>query len=150
MVVPVVVIGNIVAFGGAFGKTEQVRLAVIPEVVVAEGDVGGLFAVQGTVSLHLVLVGSRIAVEEIVIVHPYILVILLKSNIVAFGAIHVHNAQVANFHILRILDTDAPTVRHGIVTDTFDRHVGLFGTAEINHHVSRFHNGRIGNITDKA
>ena len=68
--------------------------------------------------------------------HPDVLVVLLQADIVAFVAVHVHDAQVADFHILRILDTDAPTIRHGIVTDTLDRHVGLFGTAKINHHVA--------------
>ena len=150
MVVPVVVISDIIAFGRTFGKTEQVRLAVIPEVVIAEGDIGGLLAVQRTVALHLVGIGTRIAIEEVVVVNPDILVVLLQTNIVALVAIHVHDAQVADFHILCVLDTDAPAIHHGIGTHALHRHVGIFGTAEIDHQVARFKNTRVSHITNQT
>ena len=107
MIVPVVVIGDVVVGGivavGTFGKAEKVTFAVVPEVVIAEGDVRRFFAVERTVSLCLVGVGTRIAVEEVHVVHPNVSVVLLKTDVVTFIAIHIHNAEIANFHVLRVL-----------------------------------------------
>ena len=53
MIVPVVVIGDVVGFFFAL-HTLEIALAVVPEVVVGVGDIGGGFGIQRTVSIGLV------------------------------------------------------------------------------------------------
>ena len=150
MVVPVVVISNVKTVGRAFGKAEQIRLAVIPEMVVAEGHVGGLFAVQGTIALDLVLVATRMAVEEVAVVHPNVLVILLQANVVAFVGIDIHNTDVADFNIESVLDTNAPAVCRSVVTDTFDRHGATFLFAHVNQDVTLVGHFGVGHVANQA
>ena len=119
-------------------------------MVVAERNVGGHFAVQSTIAFDLVLITAGMAVEKVVVVYPHVLVVLLQANVVTFVRIDIHDAQVADFHILSILDADAPAVYRSIVTDTFHRHVGRFGLAEINHHVALHKRIRIRHIANEA
>ena len=81
MVIPVVVIGDVIigrfVAENAFGKSEKVAFPVVPEVVVAEGDIGRLFAVQSAVAFGLVGIGTGISVKEVVVVNPDVGVVLL-------------------------------------------------------------------------
>ena len=119
-------------------------------MVIAERNVRGKFAIQGAIALHLVLVAARIAVEEVAVVHPHVLVVLLQANVVAFIAVHVHDSEVADFHVLRVLDANSPAVHGRVGTDTFHRHVGGFRLAEVNHHVALHKRIRIRHVADKA
>ena len=119
-------------------------------MVVAERDERRHLAVQGAIALDLVLIAAGMAVEKVAVVDPNVLVVLLQADVVAFVRIDIHDAQVADFHILSILDADAPAVYRSIVTDTFHRHVGRFGLAEINHHVALHKRIRIRHIANEA
>ena len=150
MVVPVVVIRDVVAFGRTFLEPEQVRLAVVPEMVIAERNVRGKLAVKRAIALHLVLVATRIAVEEVAVVHPHVLVVLLQADVVALVAVHVHDSEVADFHVLRVLDADAPAVHCRVGTNALHRYVGVFGLAEVNHHVTLHERIGIRHVADNA
>ena len=105
-------------------------------MVVTERDVRRFFAVQSAIALDLVFVAAGMAVEKIAIVHPDVLVVLLEADVVAFVGIHVHDANVPNFDILRVLDADAPSIRRRVVTYPFKRYGHPFFFAHINHDIA--------------
>ena len=148
MIVPVVVIRDVESFGRAFGKAEQIGLAVIPEMVVAERHVGGLLAIQGAIALDLILVATGMTVEEIAIMHPDILVVLLKADVVAFVAIHIHDTDIANFDILGVFNTNTPAVCRCIVTDTFERDSHSLFFTHIDYDIAMICIGRVRHIAN--
>ena len=119
-------------------------------MVVAERDVGRLLTVESAVALHLVGIGARIAVEEVAVVHPDVLVVLLQTHVVAFPAVHVHDAEVADFHVLRVLDTDAPAVRGRIHADALDGERRSLLLAEVHQNVALVGGIRIRDVPDNA
>ena len=109
MIVPVVVVSDIVGFG--FGlHALQVALAVIPEVVVRVGDISGLFGIQCTIALYLVGIRTGIAIEEIAVMYPDVVVALLQTAIIAFGAVAVHEAQIPNFNVRAVLHNQTKAI----------------------------------------
>ena len=120
VVVPVVVVGNEVFVGTAFRETQEVTLAVVPEVVVREGNVVRLLTVEGTVALCLVGIRTGIAVEHVAVVNPDVLIVLLQTNIVTLVAAAVHETDVAYLSVACTLQTDTPSVGYGIIADTLD------------------------------
>ena len=83
MVIPVVVVSDVVARSFVLHAL-KIAFTVIPEVIVGVGNVGGLFSIKGTVALFLVSVASCVAVEEIAVMYPDVVVALLETAVVAF------------------------------------------------------------------
>ena len=150
MVVPVVVIRDVKPVGRAFGKPEQIGLAVVPEMIVAERDVRRFFAVQGAVTLDLVLVAAGMAVEKVAVVHPDVLVVLLEADVVAFVGIHVHDADIADFDILSVLDADAPAVRRSVVADPFKSQRKPLFFAKIYENIALVGHFRVRHVANQA
>ena len=98
MVVPVVVVGDVVARLFAL-HTLQVAFAAVPEVIVRVRYVRRCLGVERAVALCLVGIGARVAVEEVAVMHPYVVVALLQAKVVAFAAVAVHKSDVAHFHV---------------------------------------------------
>ena len=109
VVIPVVVVSDIVGFG--FGlHALQVALAVIPEVVVRVGDISGLFGIQCTIALYLVGIRTGIAIEKVAVMYPDMVVALLQTAIIAFGAVAVHEAQIPNFNVRAVLHNQTKAI----------------------------------------
>ena len=119
-------------------------------MVVTEGDIGRLLAVECTIALHLVLVAARIAVKEVAVVHPHVAVVLLEPDVIAFIAIHVHDSEVTDFHVLRILDADAPAVRGRIGTDALDGHQHAFLLVHVHQDIALVRGIRVRDVAHQA
>ena len=150
MVVPVVVVGDIQVLRSIFAQAQQVALTRIPEVVVGKSHVGRLFAVQGAVALGLVGGAAGLAVEEVAVVHPDVVVVLLQADVVALVAVAVHRAEVAHLHVGGVLDAQAPAVGHGIVAHTFHGDAAGSQIVIFHHEVAVQHVGQVGNLAHQA
>ena len=115
-------------------------------MVVAERDERRFFAVQSTVALDLVLIAAGLAVEKVAVVHPNVLVILLEADVVAFVGIDVHDANIADFDILRVLDADTPAIRRRIVANPFERYRHPLFFAHIDYDIAMVRFLRVGHI----
>ena len=82
MVIPVVVICYIVARSLVL-HTLKVALTVVPEVVEGVSYVRRLLCIESAVALSLVSIRACIAVEEIAVVYPDVVVALLESAVIA-------------------------------------------------------------------
>ena len=146
VVIPGVVVGDIVAGGLALHALE-VTLAVVPEVVVGVGNIGRGLGVQRAVALDLVGVGAGVAIEEVAVVDPAVVVALLQADVVALAGVTVHGGQVADLHVGGVLDAQAKAVEHRVVADA------LYGDAvlaRVNEQIALVQVGGVGDIADDA
>jgi hypothetical protein len=123
VVEPVMVVVDVVPGGGVLAQAQQARLSVVPEVVVVDGHVGRKLDVHGAVALDLVRGAPGHAVEVVVVVDPDVVVGLLQADVVARGAVDVHDPEIADLKVRCVLDAHAPTVRGGVVAHALEGHV---------------------------
>ena len=146
MVIPVVVVGDVIAFG--FGlHALQVALAVIPEVVVRVGNISGFFGIQCTVALYLVGIRTGIAIEEIAVMYPDVVVALLQTAVIAFGAVAVHEAQIPNFNVRAVLHNQTKAIQNSIVANAFNGHASLCG---VHIQITLRQNSRVSDVADDS
>ena len=146
MVVPVVMIGHIVGLLLGLHALE-VALAVVPEMVIGVCDISGGLGVQSAVALYLVCVRASVAIEEITVMHPDMVVALLQAAVIALAAVAVHKADVAHFHVGTVLHDQTKAVEHGVRADTLDGDASLGG---VDHQITLGHICRVRDIADKA
>jgi hypothetical protein len=91
MVVPVMMISNVILSGLGLHALE-IALSVVPEMVIGMCDIGRSLGIKSAVALYLVGVGAGVAVEHITVMYPDMVVLLLQSYVIAFGAVAVHEA----------------------------------------------------------
>ena len=118
-------------------------------MIVWERDVIGFFTVESAVSFGLVSVAAGMPVEEVAIVHPNVAVVMLQADIVAFTAIAVDDADIADFDRWCTFDADSPAVDGGIVAYTFDGDTGTCGfIAHIDDNIAFIGYGGVGYLSD--
>ena len=152
MVIPVVVVGDAVL--GRFGlHALQIALAVIPEVVVAVGDEARGFGIECAVALCLIGIGACVAVEQVAVVHPDMVIVLLQTDIIAFAAVAVHEADVAHLDVRGVCNAQTEAVEYGIRADAFNRDTAgnaLVCAAALEKQVAVHQSCRIGDVADAA
>ena len=146
MIVPIVVIGDIVGFGFIF-HTLQVALAVIPEVVVRVGDISRLFGIQCTITLYLIPLFTSIAIEEVAVMYPDMVVALLQAAVIAFRAVAVHEAQIPNFNVRAVLHNQTKAIQNGIVADAFNGHASF---CSVHIQITLHQNSRVSDIANDS
>ena len=81
------------------GIAEQAALSRIPEVIIRMSDVRGFFRIKRTVALVLIRIRACHTVEDIAVVYPDVMVILLKAYAVSLVAVAVHKSDISDFEI---------------------------------------------------
>ena len=115
-------------------------------MVVGVCDIGGSLGVQCTVALDLVGIRTGIAIEEIAVVHPDMIVALLQAAVIALTAVAVHKADVAHLHVGAVFHDQTKSVEYGVRTDTLNGNTGL---CRIDHQIALRHICWIGDVAEK-
>ena len=88
-------------------------------MIVGNCNVGGLFAVESTVAFSLVGIATGVAIKQIAVVHPDMIVILLQAYVITLLTVTVHQPDIADLYVRGIFDPYTPAICNGIVADTF-------------------------------
>ena len=125
MVEPVVMIGVPAGYCFALHATEA-RLACVEEVVVRNGNVLRFtLDVHRAVTLGLIGIAARLAVEEVAVMNPHVRVARVERD----GIVHAANdADVANLYTFAVTHQHTEAVEGGIFADALDGdgHVAVF------------------------
>jgi len=81
---------------------------------------GRCLCIKCAIPFNLIRITSCMSVKEITVMNPYMIIILLKSYIVALTTVDVHNSKIADLNIRRTLNSDTPAISCCIFTDTFN------------------------------
>ena len=151
VVVPVMVVGNVV--NDCIAVTVKMNLTAIPEVVVGMSYVLRFLGIKLTVALCLVGIRACIAVEEVAVMNPHMVVILLKTDVIALGAVTVHESKVSYLYVRGGLDTDTEAIYSSICAYTLEGKTNAV-VIVLNKKVSLVKGcsaaGGIGDVTDEA
>ena len=97
-------------------------LSIIPEMIVCMCYILRLLCIKSSISLCLICIFTCISIKEITIVNPYMVIILLKTYIIAFLAITIHISKISYFYIRTILHYKTKAVKYCILSNTFNSH----------------------------
>ena len=101
--------------------TAQRALAAVPEVVVTNRYMRTLaLDVHGAVALCLVGVATGAPIEEVHVVHPYMVVVRIQRHTVVHAN---HAGEVAYLHRAGIANQEAEAVHRGVVAHALDGQV---------------------------
>ena len=110
-------------------------------------DISGGLGIKSSVALCLIGVRACVTIEEIAVVDPDVVVVLLESAVVALTAVAVHKAEISYLYVGAVLHNETEAVEGSVIAYALD------GTACcdcVHHKVSLHENGRIGDIADEA
>ena len=150
VVKPIMVIGEVVLLC-LTAVAEQTALSCVPKMVVGVSNISGLLGIKSAIALILVSIRACHTVEDVTVVNPNVIVILLKANAVALITVTVHKRDVSNLKIGNTLDSDTKSVKYCILTDTLDGHsAGELALTKINKQVTLVKSSGVGDVTDKS
>jgi hypothetical protein len=150
VVVPVVMVGEIIALA-LTRVAEKVGLAGVVEVVIGMSNVVGFFGIKRAVALVLVCITACHTVEDVAVMYPYVVVVLLKADTVTLVTVAVHKADVSYLKVGYTLDSDTKAVEYGVLADTLNGHTaGKFSFAEVDKQVTLIKCCGVGNVADKS
>ena len=73
--------------------------------------------VDAAVALHLISVGTRLAVEEVAVVNPVVIIVRIHRDGIVTKE---HDAHVAHLYATGALEADTKTIERGIAADSLD------------------------------
>ena len=150
VVIPVVVVGYVV--DNCIAVSMEMNLTAIPEMVIRMSYVLRFLGVKLTVALCLVGIAACVTIEEVTVVNPDVIVVLLETEVIALRAVTVHNREVSYLYVRGGLDTDTKSVDSSVFADALksktkgvviilDKKVALIECSAA---------AKIGNVTDKT
>ena len=105
-------------------------------MIVRKSYISRFFTIKRTIAFYLVSITTGIAIKEIAIVHPYIFIVLLQANIIAFAAATVHGSDVPDFDIGTAFNAYTPAISHSIVAYTFKCNIRCGSIVVLNYQIA--------------